>query len=85
MTKTKTSARETREKHEKVARRGLLLFFVLNFELWNFGFVSNFVLRVSCFLLFSRLSRVSRATLINPNISFPFSYLYLRRQSASHP
>jgi hypothetical protein len=47
MTKTKTNARETREKHERADGIGLLLFFVLNFIHLNFEFVSNFVLRAS--------------------------------------
>ncbi|MCX6583345.1 MAG: hypothetical protein NT166_24475 [Candidatus Aminicenantes bacterium] len=48
MTKTKTNARERREKHERDHRKVLLLFFVLNFENLDFDIVSNFVLRASC-------------------------------------
>jgi hypothetical protein len=58
MTKTKTNARETCEKHERVDSRILLLFFVLNFENLNLNSLkgcprrglSNFALRASDFL-----------------------------------
>jgi hypothetical protein len=49
ITKTKTNAREAREKHERADGIGLLLFFVLNFIHLNFEFVSNFVLHEACF------------------------------------
>jgi len=52
MTKTKTNARETRKKHERVDGKDLVLFFVWDFENLNFDIVSYFVLRASCFAIY---------------------------------
>jgi len=49
MIKTKTSARETREKHERVDGRGLLLFGILSLCILNLFRISDFGFRIYSF------------------------------------